>query len=93
MSYSRIRSGEDELQDKKRKISEMQLIICKQNYLKKMGEEMKYISTFDVIYMIARNCLGNSMILPKFVMIVLRSHSNQPSFLLRKNDDNLVCYS
>ena len=49
MSYSRIRGGEDELQDKKRKISEMQLIICKQNYLKKMGEELKYISTFDVI--------------------------------------------
>jgi len=93
MSYSRIRGGEDELQDKKRKISEMQLIICKQNYLKKMGEELKYISTFDVIYMIIRNCLGNSMILQKFVMIVLRSHSNQPSFLHRKNDDNLLCYS
>ena len=92
MSYSRIRGGEDELQDKKRKISEMQLIICKQNYLKKMGEELKYISTFDVNYMIVRNYLGNSMILLKFVMIVLRSHSNQPSFLHRKND-NLLCYS
>lgn len=26
----------------------MQIIIAKQNYLKKMGEELKYIDTFDV---------------------------------------------
>lgn len=34
----------------------MQIIIAKQNYLKKMGEELKYIDGFDVTLIICRNC-------------------------------------
>lgn len=58
-----------------------------------MGEELKYISTFDVIYKIVRNCLGNSMSQPKCVMIVHRYLNSPPFFSRKKNDDNLVCYS
>lgn len=54
-----------------------------------MGEELKYISTFDVIYMIVRNCLGNSMSQPKCVMIVHRYLNSLPFFSRKKSDDNL----
>ena len=55
-SYSKIRNSEYELQSRKKKIGEMQVIIARQNYLKKMGEELKYIDTFDVRVSICRKC-------------------------------------
>ena len=48
MSFSKVRNSEYELQNKKKKINEMQIIIAKQNYLKKMGEQLKYIDNYDV---------------------------------------------
>lgn len=51
-----MRNSEYELLSRKRKIGEMQVIIARQNYLKKMGEELKYIDTFDVRLQICRKC-------------------------------------
>jgi hypothetical protein len=59
-SYSKIKSSEYELLSKKKKIGEMQIIIAKQNYLKKMGEELKYIDGFDVTLLLFRNCSTKS---------------------------------
>jgi hypothetical protein len=55
-NYSKIRNSECELHNKKKKINEMQIIIAKQNYLKKMGEELKCIDTYDVKPSLFRKC-------------------------------------
>ena len=65
----------------------MQIIIAKQNYLKKMGEELKYIDSFDVYVLLFRNYSIRCVKLQICARIARLPH-NRPPFSLpkRKND-------
>ena len=48
-SYARIKKGELELFEKKRRIAEMQSTIARTNYVKKLGDEVGAVERLDVI--------------------------------------------
>lgn len=70
----------------------MQMIIAKQNYLKKMGEELKCIDGFDVRLILFRNYLMTSAKPPIFALTAHRSLKSPPSSSLKKRTDNLYTH-
>jgi hypothetical protein len=67
----------------------MQMIIAKQNYLKKMGEELKYIDGFDVSPILFRNYLIKFARPPISAPIVLHATKRPPSSSPKRRTDNL----
>lgn len=65
------------------------MIIAKQNYLKKMGEELKYIDGFDVSTILFRNYLMKFAKPPISAPTARRPPKRPPSSSPKRRTDNL----